>query len=117
MAKPDSIKIDEVEYVRKDSVKHIQPVAKTPTLFDMVGQCYLIRTVTYHYIGRIVGFIAGTRIAALEGASWLADSGRFMQCVKEGKLNEVEPIGECFVNLDTATDIIPWIHALPGEQK
>ena len=53
----------------------------------------------------------------LENASWVADSGRFMQAIKNGKLNEYEEVGECFVNLDSVTDFFPWKHSLPKGQK
>jgi hypothetical protein len=53
----------------------------------------------------------------LENASWVADSGRFTQAIKQGKLNEVEPVGNCGVNLKAVTDFFPWKHLLPKEQK
>jgi hypothetical protein len=34
-----------------------------------------------------------------------------------GKLSEVEPVGDCIVNIDSVTDAFPWKHALPKEQK
>jgi hypothetical protein len=68
---------------------------------DMVGQCFFFRTVTYHLLGRVVGCM-GTFLQ-LEDASWISDSGRFMQAIKEGTLSEIEPVGTR--------------HDLPGEQK
>jgi hypothetical protein len=53
----------------------------------------------------------------LENASWIADSGRFMQAIKEGKLSEVEPVGDWFFNYDTMVDGGIWKHDLPKEQK
>ena len=41
----------------------------------------------------------------------------FMNAIKEGKLNEVEPVGDAFLNLDSVTDAFPWVHPLPKEQK
>lgn len=29
----------------------------------------------------------------------------------------VEPVGQAFVNLESVTDMFPWKHALPKEQK
>lgn len=79
------------------------------------GKSYFIRTVTYHMVGKVVGSEKG--FLRLEGASWVADSGRFMQAIKNGILNEVEPVGEAFVNLGSVVDAFPWNHALPTEQK
>ena len=82
---------------------------------DMIGKAFFFRTVTYHIVGKVVGFFGS--MVQLEDASWIADSGRFMNCIKEGKVLEVEPIGEWYVNTQTVTDFGPWKHALPKEQK
>lgn len=80
-----------------------------------IGKAYFFRTVTYHTIGKVVK-VNGNFIQ-LENASWIADSGRFMQAIKDGVLNEVEPVGESNINLDTVVDFFPWKHALPTVQK
>lgn len=84
-----------------------------------VGKAYFIRTVTYHLIGRVTAVPQHGQIGSfirLEGASWVADSGRFMQALQDGKLNEVEPCGEAFVNIESITDAFPWKHELPDKQ-
>ena len=53
----------------------------------------------------------------LSGASWVADSGRFMQAIKNGELDEVEPVGQAFINMSGVVDFFPWKHSLPTEQK
>lgn len=83
-------------------------------LSDLIGKSIFIRTVTYHLVGRVVDINDGW--AALENASWVADSGRFMNALAEGKLNEVEPCGDAYVNLGSVTDLFPWNHELPKEQ-
>ena len=82
---------------------------------DLVGSAYYFRTVTYHLVGKIKKIVG--RFAYLESASWIADSGRFMNAIKDGTLNEIEPVGVAFVNLDTVTDFFPWKHSLELEQK
>lgn len=84
-------------------------------LEDMVGEKFFIRTVTYHLTGRVKKVIG--KIIELEEAAWIADSGRFMDAIKTGKLNEVEPVGKAFVNMDSIVDFFPWKHKLPAEQK
>ena len=79
------------------------------------GKCYFIRTVTYHLIGKVEEEKKG--FLRLSGASWIADSGRFMQAIKDGTLSEVEPVGEALVNLGSVVDAFPWKHALPASQK
>lgn len=83
---------------------------------DLVGKSFFFRTVTYHLVGKVVAQHANSLIE-LDDASWIADSGRFMQAIKEGKLNEVEPVGKAYINLKSVTDFFPWKHALPSEQK
>ena len=82
---------------------------------NLVGKKYFFRMVTYHQVGYVEAVYGN--IAVLSNASWVADSGRFSDAIKEGKLEEVEPVGDSFVNLDTATDFFPWNHELPTEQK
>ena len=84
-------------------------------LSTLVGRSVFIRTATYHLVGRVAG-IAGDW-AALEDASWVADSGRFANAIEDGTLSEVEPVGDAYVNLQSVTDIFPWCHDLPKEQK
>jgi hypothetical protein len=62
-------------------------------------------------VKKIVG-----RFAYLKTAAWIADSGRFMNAIKDGVLSEVEPVGDAFVNLDTVVDFFPWKHKLPTSQ-
>ena len=82
---------------------------------DMVGKSFFFRTVTYHLVGKVTKRIGN--ILKLEIASWVADSGRFMDTIKKGELKEVEPVGEAFINLNSVTDFFPWKHKLPTEQK
>ena len=82
---------------------------------DFIGEKFFFRTVTFHMIGRVDKIVG--KFLCLTGASWIADSGRFMQAIKDGELNEVEPVGKAYVNLDSIVDFFPWVHALPDKQK
>jgi len=82
---------------------------------DLIGKKWFFRTVTYHMLGRVEKIIG--KFVYMEDASWVAVSGRFQQFLEDGDINEVEPVGECFVNLDSVTDFFPWKHSLPKEQK
>ena len=84
-------------------------------LEDMIGNKYYFRTVTYHLTGKVIKVIGN--LLELEDAAWIADSGRFMQTIKEGILDEVEPVGKAYINMQTVTDMFPWVHKLPTEQK
>jgi hypothetical protein len=91
-----------------------QDYKEIQSLKDMVGEKFYFRTVTYHLTGRVKRVVGN--LLELENAAWIADSGRFMNAIKEGKLNEVEPVGRAYVNIDTVTDIFPWKHKLPETQ-
>ena len=82
---------------------------------EMIGHNFFFRTVTYHLVGKVTKRIGN--FFQLEQASWIADSGRFMDFIKNGEVNEVEPVGTCFVNLESVTDMFPIKWKLPTEQK
>ena len=86
-----------------------------PNSVFKIGRSYFIRTVTYHLVGKVTGITDGFLI--LSGASWVAESGRFMQAIKDGILNEVEPVGDALVNIAAITDAFPWKHQLPTDQR
>ncbi len=79
------------------------------------GKAYFIRTVTYHLTGQVVTIEGDFLI--LKDAAWIADSGRFTQAIADGKLDEVEPVGEAIVNMKGIIDAFPWKHALPTNQR
>lgn len=111
---PTTIKINEVEYVRKDATSS-STCAGIESIEDFVGKAFFFRTVTYHLTGRVVRVIGN--LLVLEDAAWIADSGRFMQAINAGTLSEVEPVGDAIINLSTVTDMFPWKHPLPVTQK
>jgi hypothetical protein len=84
-------------------------------LQDLVGKNLFLRTVTYHLLGKVEKVIGN--VLQLSSASWVADSGRFMQFIKDGSIDEVEPVGDWFVNFQSVVDFGIWKHKLPTEQK
>lgn len=82
---------------------------------DFIGKKMFFRTVTYHCLGKVIKIIGS--FFQLETASWIPDDGRFMQFIKEGKLNEVEPVGTMFINITTVVDMFLWKHSLPTKQQ
>lgn len=84
-------------------------------LDDLIGGKFFFRTVTYHMTGKVKRRMGS--FLQLEKAAWIADSGRFQEAIKNGELSEVEPVGNCWINLSTVIDFFPWKHSLPQEQK
>lgn len=82
-----------------------------------IGESYLIRTVTMIITGRVLS--VGDKEIVVEDAAWIADTGRFSNCLKEGDYNEVEPFpdGEVIVGRNAVVDACLIKTALPRSQK
>ena len=109
----------EIDNLTVREIKHIQSLLKAPNEGGhpyRVGQNYFIRTVTHHYTGKLIKVTPKELV--LEDAAWIADDGRFMNAIKEGKLNEIEPFqDEVVIGRGAVLDATIWRHALPREQK
>jgi hypothetical protein len=59
----------------------------------IVGQCYYVRTLTDHWVGRLAEI--GPHTVTLTEASWVADSGRLSVFIATGRADgmEIEPVG------------------------
>jgi len=96
----------------------MEQVRETPEkdgLDPLVDGKWFIRTVTFHLVGKVVRRVG--QFLVLKDASWVADSGRFMQALRSGELAEVEPVGDAVVNVLSIVDAFPWVHDLPNKQK
>jgi len=82
---------------------------------DFIGKKVFLRTVTYHILGKVEKIVGNFFI--LSDASWVASSGRFMQFIKDGEVDEVEPVGNWMVNINSIVDGCEWKHKLPNKQK
>jgi hypothetical protein len=105
---------DETYELIKDQLTQEETI-EVDSLDDFIGKKLFIRTVTYHMVGEVVKRVG--KFFQLKNASWVADSGRFMNAIKDGTLDEVEPVGEAFLNIDSIVDMFPWVHKLPTSQK
>lgn len=75
-----------------------------------VGKCYFIRTVTDYWVGRLAA-IQGPFAFTLKESSWIPDTGRLSEFMKEGKAEgmAVEPVGEVTCQW---LSYLPWPHPL-----
>lgn len=83
-----------------------------------VGKNYFIRTVTNYLTGELVRVTPKELV--LKNAAWIADTGRFMDLLKNGAPKEVEPFPEgeeVIVGRGAVIDAVTWKHSLPREQK
>ncbi len=83
-----------------------------------IGENYLIRTVTHINIGTLIAVTSKELV--MRDVAWIADTGRFEQCVKDGQLSEVEPFpdGEIvIIGRGALIDAVRWQNELPRVQK
>lgn len=80
-----------------------------------IGMAYLIRTVTYHQVG-VLKEIKGDFLI-FKDASWVADSGRFSDCLSKGSFDEIEFVGPMLINKTAIVDAFPWENKVPKETK
>lgn len=82
---------------------------------ELIGKNVLIRTVTNYYTGHLLSCADWLH---LEDAAWIADTGRFHEALKTGKLNEVEPYpADCWISAGAVVDLCHWPHDLPRTVK
>lgn len=116
MTQPNTIQVDNVKYVREDSVQTRNAPAPKGTFPFQVGDAIFIRTVTHHLTGRILDM--GPDWIQLGEAAWIADDGRFHTALATGVFSEVEPIPDwCIVGRGAIIDAFPWPHPLPRGVK
>ena len=86
----------------------------------VIGENYLIRTVTFIQLGKLIAVYDQELV--LDQAAWIADTGRFHNALKDGidKLSnaEIEPfLKEAIVGRGALVDACIYTHKLPQEQK
>jgi hypothetical protein len=89
----------------------------SPNSLYKVGEKYLVRTVTHYYTGKLKAVSNNEMI--LEDACWIADTGRFYDCLKDGLsvFKEAEPfVNDAIINRAAVVDATVWNHDLPMAQ-
>jgi hypothetical protein len=83
----------------------------------VIGQDYLIRTVSNYMLGKLEAI--DEHELWLRDAAWIAYTGRFSECLAKGSLEEVEPCpdGISCVGRGSIVDAHPWAHGLQRKQK
>lgn len=83
-------------------------------LAQLAGKNVIVRTVTHYHTGCLGA--ADDKYIRLDDAAWIADTGRWGECLKLGKLDEVEPFpGSVYISQGAIVDIAEWQHALPRD--
>jgi hypothetical protein len=114
----DKMKLDDLTIAEVKQINQLLKGGDSTLSPYKIGENYLIRTVTNFYTGTIIKVAA--RELVLKEAAWIADTGRFMNAVKDGTLGEVEPYPdgeEVVIGRGAIVDAVIWRHKLPREQK
>ena len=83
-----------------------------------IGKNYFIRTVTMILVGRLEEVFENELV--LSTAAWVADTGRFADCLKKGEsaINDIEPFpNDIIVGRNSIIDVTLWDHDLLTKQK
>ena len=120
--KIDEMNLKEIKEAKKEleeinsSLNQLDIPASTNDHPFEIGKNYFIRTVTMALLGKLIW--VGDKELKLKEASWIADTGRFSNFLKEGKVNEVEPFpDEIIVGRGSIIDACLWQNKLLREQK
>ncbi|MFH1833985.1 MAG: hypothetical protein ABH877_03085 [bacterium] len=85
-----------------------------------IGQVYFIRTVTHHLSGRLIEVWPNELV--LEDAAWIADDGRYHQCIADGAsaMLDIEPLPDgktMVIGRGALIDAVPVAWDPPREVK
>ena len=81
-----------------------------------IGKNYVIRTVTMIQVGKLIEVTDNELV--MEDCAWVADTGRWMNFLKEGKVSEVEPFQDkVIIGRHSLIDATLWNHGLLKIQK
>lgn len=82
----------------------------------LIGECYLIRTVTMIQVGKLKW--VGEQELVLGNAAWIADTGRFHDCLVDPEnINESEPfVNDVIIGRGSIIDATVW-HNVKVSQK
>ena len=111
--KLDELTIGEVKELVK--MFHSQSTTCNDSPWE-IGKNYMIRTVTMIDAGKLIAVTSQELV--LENASWIADTGRFMQAVEKAEFGEVEPFpdGKVIIGRGSIIDAVE-IKIVPRSQK
>jgi len=106
----------EVESLKKKKESVNKVIVKDSPL--VIGENYLIRTVTMIYTGKLTK-VYDKELVVVD-AAWIPETARWQQTVEKGEFNEVEPYPdgeEVILNKEAILDITKVHWKLPRSQK
>jgi hypothetical protein len=83
-----------------------------------LGENYFVRTVTYHFTGRLAAVYAQELV--FTDSAWIASDGRFADAISKGVYDEVEPFPDnsrVIIGRGSVIDAVAINTPLPRVQK
>ena len=116
----NKMNIDDLTYGQIKEISALFNDNENKTTFSpfVVGEKYLIRTVTHIDLGKVVAVYQQEIV--IVNASWIADTGRYHDALMTGSLSEVEPYPagqHVIIGRGSLIDATRWNHELPTKQK
>lgn len=87
-------------------------------LFDKyMNNGIFARCATFHYAGRLIDRTDDAAFIVLDKATWVADSGRFGEALKNKSFSQFENyVNPVMLNTNFIVDFTPWdVNALPNK--
>lgn len=105
-----------LEKIKEQLGENFEPV-EINSLDELIGKKIFVRTVTYHLLGEVKKRVGD--LLFLKNATWVADSKRFNEAIKNGFNSEaeLEYVGDWFVNIKAIVDGGFWKHSLPTKSQ
>ena len=115
----NDLTLGQIKEIQKICAKDVD-VTQQPTVGNAypVGKNVIVRTVTMIYTGKLVEVTNSDFI--LKECSWIPETGRYMDFVANGTVNECEPYPddlEVFINRGALLDMCELRKSLPRKQK
>ena len=110
------MKLAESMKILEQDISTTQLTESTNSTFWQIGKSYFMRTVTMSLVGELKEI--NSEEILLKKCSWIADTGRFHDALRDGNFDEIEPfVNDVLVNRHSLIDCTRWMHALPSVQK
>ena len=110
------MKLAELMKILEQDISTTQSTESTNSTFWQIGKSYFMRTVTMSLVGELKEINSDEIL--LKNCSWIADTGRFHDALRDGNFDEIEPfVNDVLVNRRSLIDCTRWMFDLPSEQK
>ena len=112
----DNLTLGEIKKLQSLFSKETAQTLSESHPFD-IGKQYFIRTVTHYFTGKLEAVYPQEFV--FSSVSWIADTGRYSDALKDHSFNEVEPYpdGDVIIGRGSLIDMCEFTGTLPRSKK